>query len=91
MNHYWSNTKERWNKEKFGFNFFRLCKAFFFKRKKWKFNRFYWLGYTYAEKIEEKNGEEYKNCFYDMFSNFEKFVNSCWTRGKNKKSKNNCV
>lgn len=53
------------------------------------------IGFTdwdaYAEKIEEKNGEEYKNCFYDMFSNFEKFVNSCWSRGKNKKSKNNCV
>lgn len=46
---------------------------------------------TYAEKIEEENGKEYKNCFYDVLLNFENLVNSCWTRGKNKKSKNNCV
>ena len=40
---------------------------------------------TYAKQIEEKNGKEYKNCFYDVLSKFEKFVNSCWSRGKNKK------
>ena len=40
---------------------------------------------TYAEKIEEENGKEYKNCFYDVLLNFENLVNSCWTRGKNKK------
>ena len=37
---------------------------------------------TYAEKIEEENGEKYKKCFYEVLSNFENFVNSCWTRGK---------
>ena len=42
---------------------------------------------TYAKKIEDGNGEEYKNCFYDVLSNFEIFVNSCCIRGENKKSK----
>ena len=46
---------------------------------------------TYAKKIEEENGKEYKNYFYEVLFNFENFVNSCWTRGKNKESKNNCV
>ena len=41
---------------------------------------------TYAKKIEEGNGEKYKNCFYDVLSNFEIFVNSCCIRGKNKKN-----
>ena len=46
---------------------------------------------TYAKQIEEKNGKEYKNFFYDVLLKFEDLVNSCWSRGKNKKSKNNCV
>ena len=41
---------------------------------------------TYFEKIEEEDGEEYKKCFYEVLVNFENFVSSRWTRGKNKKN-----
>ena len=46
---------------------------------------------TYAKKIEEKNGEDYKNYFYKVLFGFEKIVWDCWSRGKNKKSIKNCV
>lgn len=45
---------------------------------------------TYAEKIEE-NDEEYKNRFYAVLCDFENIVKNCWSREKNKKSKNDCV
>lgn len=45
---------------------------------------------TYAEKIEE-NDEEYKNRFYAVLCDFENIVENCWSRRKNKKSKNDCV
>ena len=41
---------------------------------------------TYAKKIEEKNGEDYRNYFYKVLFDFENIVRDCWSRGKNKKN-----